>query len=463
MAKVLFLHSMTKSVRKTFFSPWHIILSGEHMPLSHFYQGDNMKITAKFGGTSLATAKAIDNAAKIVASDTARRYVTVSAPGKRSPDDIKITDLLYSAYESGDFDAVFERFYDIAHELRTKTELSAEYRKIKDAMRIPCGRDFIASRGEYLCAEIFSDYIGFPFIDAADVIFFDDDGNTDYIRTRRRLGEVLEKVQNAVIPGFYGVGTDGAVHTFSRGGSDITGALVAASSESDIYENWTDVDGVLSADPKTIDNPAFLDIITYSELKYLSAFGASVLHEDALLPVRQLGIPVHIRNTENPGGAGTMIVSQREMPRAFVGVSGKGGFSRIAVSKEKIGRSSTDMREIFELFSRKKTDIILAAAEPDGLFIITETESGKSRTDMLLNEICQLVMPTGISYDEKIAVICAVGDDTSEITAKSASALHEAGIRPIMISAGSSGGYVLICTKENQKDEAVRRIYKKLA
>ena len=138
-----------------------------------------------------------------------------------------------------------------------------------------------------------------------------------------------------------------------------------------------------------------------------------------------------------------MIVSQREMPRAFVGVSGRGGFSRIAVSKEKIGRSSTDMREIFELFSRKKTDIILAAAEPDGLFIITEAESGK--------------------YDEKIAVICAVGDDTSEITAKSASALHEAGIRPIMISAGSSGGYVLICTKENQKDEAVRRIYKKLA
>ena len=257
--------------------------------------------------------------------------------------------------------------------------------------------------------------------------------------------------------------TDGAVHTFSRGGSDITGALVAASSESDIYENWTDVDGVLSADPKTIDNPAFLDIITYSELKYLSAFGASVLHEDALLPVRRLGIPIHIRNTGNPAGAGTMIVSHREEPRAFIGVSGKGGFSRIAVIKEKIGRSRTDMREIFELFSRKKTDIILAAAEPDGLFIITEAESGKIRADMMLNEICQLVMPTGISYDEKIAVICAVGDDTSEITAKSASALHEAGIKPIMISAGNSGGYVLICTKENQKDEAVRRIYKKLA
>ena len=158
-----------------------------------------------------------------------------------------------------------------------------------------------------------------------------------------------------------------------------------------------------------------------------------------------------------------MIVSHREEPRAFIGVSGKGGFSRIAVIKEKIGRSRTDMREIFELFSRKKTDIILAAAEPDGLSIITEAESGKIRADMMLNEICQLVMPTGISYDEEIAVICAVGDDTSEITAKSASALHEAGIKPIMISAGNSGGYVLICTKENQKDEAVRRIYKKLA
>lgn len=432
------------------------------MPLSHSYQGDNMKITAKFGGTSLSSAKAIDHAAKIVISNPARRYVTVSAPGKRSPDDMKITDLLYMAYESGDFDAVFERFDTIARELRVKTDIHAEYRQIKEALRAPCGRDFIASRGEYLCAKIFSDYTGFSFIDAADVIFFDEEGAVDYIRTRRRFGEALAKNQTAVIPGFYGAGADGAVHTFSRGGSDITGALTAACSESDIYENWTDVDGVLCADPKTIDNPEFLDIITYSELKYLSAFGASVLHEDALLPVRRLGIPIHIRNTENPMSLGTKIVAVREMPRAFTGVSGKGGFVRISITKDKLGRSRSDMRELFELFSRKKINIVIAAAEPDGLFIITEKDPQKGRADMILNEICQLVMPTGISYDEEIAVICVVGDDTAAITAKSALALHEAKIKPLMISSGSGGGYVLICTKEKQKDDAVRQIYKTL-
>lgn len=422
-----------------------------------------MKITAKFGGTSLANAKAIDKAARIAASDPARRYVTVSAPGKRSSDDIKITDLLYKAYESGNFDKAFERFDDIARELRVQTDLSLEYQRITDAMLIPCGKEFIASRGEYLCAKIFADYTGYPFIDAADVIFFDDEGNIDHIRTGARLAQVLEKLQRAVIPGFYGIGTDGAVHTFPRGGSDITGALVAACSGSDIYENWTDVNGVLSADPKTIDNPAFLNIITYSELKYLSAFGASVLHEDALFPVRRLGIPIHIRNTWQPEGMGTMIVSVREAPRDFVGISGKGGFSRIAVVKESIGRSRTDIREIFELLSRKRIDIILAVAEPDGLFIISETENVKSRADMILNEICQLVMPTGISYDEEIAVICAVGDDTARIAASSAAALHESAIKPIMISAGSGSGYVLICLKEWQKDEAIRKIYKKLA
>ena len=160
---------------------------------------------------------------------------------------------------------------------------------------------------------------------------------------------------------------------------------------------------------------------------------------------------------------GTKIVAVREMPRAFTGVSGKGGFVRISITKDKLGRSRSDMRELFELFSRKKINIVIAAAEPDGLFIITEKDPQKGRADMILNEICQLVMPTGISYDEEIAVICVVGDDTAAITAKSALALHEANIKPLMISAGSGGGYVLICTKEKQKDDAVRQIYKTLA
>lgn len=421
-----------------------------------------MKITAKFGGTSLSDAKAFDNAAKIVAADPARKYITVSAPGKRYADDTKITDLLYFAHKSGDLSPVFERFYALVRDLSVKTDLDAEYRAIKSAMQSHCGRDFVASRGEYLSAKIFAGYIGYPFTDAADVIFFDEEGNVDYSRTKQRFAAVLSDCEKTVIPGFYGTSADGTVRTFPRGGSDITGAITAACSESDIYENWTDVDGVLSADPKTIDNPAFLDIITYSELKYLSAFGAGVLHEDALLPVRALGIPIHIRNTKNPDGAGTKIVAARDTPRAFTGISGKGGFAGISITKDKIGRNRADLREISELFCRRKINITMAAAESDNLLIIAEKEYFSRNTELILNEICQLVMPSGISYNDSIAVVCAAGDDFAEITAKASLALHEAKIKPILISAGNGGGYVMICVNENQKEEAVKRIYKSL-
>lgn len=418
-----------------------------------------MKITAKFGGTSLSDAKAFDRAAKIVAADPARKYITVSAPGKRYADDTKITDLLYSAYGNGELSPVFDRFYALVRDLSLKTDLDAEYRAVKSAMASHCGRDFVASRGEYLSAKIFAQYVDYPFTDAADVIFFDEDGNVDYNRTKSRFSAVLSACEKTVLPGFYGTSADGTVRTFPRGGSDITGAITAACSHSDIYENWTDVDGVLSADPKTIDNPAFLDIITYSELKYLSAFGAGVLHEDALLPVRDLGIPIHIRNTEKPDGIGTKIVAARNTPRDFTGISGKGGFAGISISKDKIGRNRADLREISELFCRKKINITLAAAESDSLFIVAEKEYFSCRTEMILNEICQIVMPSGISYNDSIAVICAAGDDFAGITAKASLAMHDAKIKPLLISAGNGGGYVMICINENQKDDAVRKIY----
>ncbi len=275
-----------------------------------------MSKVVKFGGSSLASAEQFKKVGEIICSDPDRRYVVPSAPGKRFKADTKVTDMLYACYELAEADkdfeaglsAIEERYEEIRTGLGLTVSLEGEFSLIRENFKAKAGRDYAASRGEYLNGILMAAYLDYEFIDAAEVIFFDGEGNFDAEKTNGVLSARLEKHERAVVPGFYGAKPDGSVKTFSRGGSDITGSIVAKAAQADVYENWTDVSGILVADPSIIDNPKGIDIITYRELRELSYMGFNVLHEDAIFPVRQQGIPINIRNTNAPEDNGTWIV-----------------------------------------------------------------------------------------------------------------------------------------------------------
>ena len=293
----------------------------------------------KFGGSSLASAEQFKKVGDIIRKDETRRYVIPSAPGKRTPKDTKVTDMLYHCYgqailANDDDDCeeyqksfedliekIKERYQEIIEGLSLELSLDEDFKVIKENFSKKIGRDYAASRGEYLNGKIMAAYLGIEFIDAAEIIFFDEEGNFDDKKTDEAVAKRLENLERAVIPGFYGSGPDGKIRTFSRGGSDITGSIVAKAVHADMYENWTDVSGFLIADPRIIPNPKAIDVITYRELRELSYMGATVLHEDAIFPVRKEGIPINIRNTNSPEDKGTLIVEDTcRKPRFIITV-----------------------------------------------------------------------------------------------------------------------------------------------
>ena len=313
-----------------------ILVRSEERPFRFFLCVRHMATkVVKFGGSSLADAKQIQKAAAIIKADPERRYVVPSAPGKRFSDDIKVTDMLYTCYDlaeqgldfSDALDAIQARYNDIISGLGMDFSLQAEFSEIAENFKKRAGKDYAASRGEYLNGKVIAAYLGFPFVDAAEVIFFQPDGSLNDEKTEKVLRERLSGLENAVIPGFYGCGADGYVKTFSRGGSDVTGSIVAGAVKASLYENWTDVSGFLVTDPRIVDNPAVIETITYRELRELSYMGATVLHESAIFPVRKEGIPINIRNTNAPQDKGTMIVETTcNRPDCIItGIAGKKG------------------------------------------------------------------------------------------------------------------------------------------
>ena len=292
-----------------------------------------MKKVVKFGGSSLASAEQFRKVGEIIHAEKERRYVVPSAPGKRYSGDTKVTDMLYDCYNSasangdisGKIKAIQARYQEIIEGLGITLSLDEEFATIRDNFAKKIGRDYAASRGEYLNGRVIAAYLGYEFIDAAEVIKFDENGNFLSEETNQVLADRLSKVERAVIPGFYGARPDGTIQTFSRGGSDVTGSIVARATHADMYENWTDVSGFLIADPRIIKNPKAIDVITYRELRELSYMGATVLHEDAIFPVRREGIPINIRNTNAPEDKGTLIVEATcQKPRfTITGVAGK--------------------------------------------------------------------------------------------------------------------------------------------
>ena len=319
-----------------------------------------MRKVVKFGGSSLASAEQFKKVGDIIRSDSERKFVVPSAPGKRNSKDTKVTDMLYACYETAEkeedfkeqLNAIKARYEEIINGLSLTLSLDSEFKKIEANFKKKAGKDYAASRGEYLNGIIMAHYLKYTFIDAAEVIFFDDNGDFDADKTNKILSERLEKVENAVVPGFYGSYENGTVKTFSRGGSDVTGSIVAKAAKADVYENWTDVSGFLVADPRIIENPEGIETITYRELRELSYMGAGVLHEDAIFPVRQEGIPINIRNTNAPEDKGTWIVGSTCQKSKYVitGIAGKKGFCAVNIEKDMMNSEIGFGRKVLQAF-----------------------------------------------------------------------------------------------------------------
>ena len=430
----------------------------------------------KFGGSSLADAEHFRQVAAIVKADPSRRFVVPSAPGKRDKQDTKVTDLLYECYnlikarESSDvidaaYDRICERYNSIIRDLGLDFDLSGELSYVKNAMLHASGRDYAASRGEYLNSLILAKYLGFDFIDAENVIFFKDNGTLDEEKTQEVLSAELKEHAYAVIPGFYGGMPNGTVKTFSRGGSDITGSIVARAASADLYENWTDVSGFMMADPRIIDNPCIIQEITYRELRELSYMGATVLHEDAVFPVRMAGIPINIRNTNRPEDAGTMIVAHAtgyDMGKVITGIAGKKGFSVLTIEKDLMNSEVGFGRKVLEVFEENDISFEHLPSGIDTMSIVVSSHALEGRRDRLMQSISRAVRPDSVFIEDELALVAVVGRGMVKAkgtAARVCDALARANVNIRMIDQGSSELNIIVGVDENEYEDALRAIY----
>ncbi len=435
---------------------------------------ENVKVV-KFGGSSLADAGQFRKVIEIIRADESRRYVIPSAPGKRFPGDDKITDLLYRCYEaatskSGEFDAIYakitDRYRTIIRELDLDFSLEDDFSSIQYAIQHKAGRDFAASRGEYLNAKILAQALGYYFLDAAEVIFFREDGSFDAERTNKVLKQRLSGIECAVIPGFYGSMPNDTIRTFSRGGSDITGSITARAVDADLYENWTDVSGCLMADPRVVDHPRVIETITYTELRELSYMGATVLHEDAIFPVRFAGIPINIRNTNDPAAPGTMIVSSAPSDPAhcglITGIAGKKGFSVLTVEKDMMNAEVGFGRRVLEAIENEGISFEHLPSGIDTMSVVINDHDLAHSREAIVNRICSVCNPETITIDQGIALLAVVGrgmKNSKGTAARVVRAIADADISIRIIDQGSSELNIIIGVMETDFERAMRAIY----
>ncbi len=427
----------------------------------------------KFGGSSLADAEQFKKVKEIITADASRRFVVPSAPGKRHSNDTKVTDMLYACYESAsrgenideEFDKIRERYNGIINELGLDLSLENEFEAIKYAFRHKSGRDYAASRGEYLNGIILANYLGFAFIDAASVIFFNQDGSFDSERTNTVLSVTLQKYRNAVIPGFYGSMPNDTIKTFSRGGSDITGSIVARAANATLYENWTDVSGFLMADPRIIDNPEPISYITYRELRELSYMGATVLHEDAVFPVRMMGIPINIKNTNKPDDVGTMIVSEspeHDSGPVITGIAGKKNFSVITIEKDMMNQELGFGRRMLEAIEKNGISFEHLPSGIDTMSVVVSENMLTGKREQVILDICKAVDPDHISIEDGVALIAVVGRRmvrSHGTAAKIFTAISKEDVNIRTIDQGSSELNIIIGVKNEDFEKAMRAIY----
>ena len=430
-------------------------------------------IVAKFGGSSLADAAAWQQVKAIVQMERERRCLVVSAPGKRSADDDKVTDLLYRCHAlqlTGDsirpvFERIAQRYRDIAHALQISGDLEVWLEEAYQAIQSGASREYAASRGEYLCARLFAEYIGWQFVDAALGVCFDLNGQTDYERTNVQLKQALAPHARAVLPGYYGCDPNGEIRTFSRGGSDVSGALAACALNADLYENWTDVTGFRSADPRVVPDAGFIANMTYRELRELSYMGASVLHEDAVFPVRRAGIPTSLRNTFNPLHPGTMIhysaarVSKKPM---VTGIAGQKGYSLVSLEKDMMNNELGFGRKVLQVFEDFGVSFEHLPTGIDGMCVVVLTENFKPKREMILESIMEAVAPDFIQVQEHLAMVATVGTGMHRqlgIAARLFTSLVEQGINIKTISQLPSEISIIVGIEEDQLNDAIRSLY----
>ena len=431
-----------------------------------------MKKIVKFGGSSLANAQQFEKVGEIIRSDESRRYVVPSAPGKRFDGDTKVTDLLYKCYniavKGEDFGAVLqeikERYYEIIRGLKLDLSLEEEFAQIEKDFKAQAGSDYAASRGEFLNGKVMAAYLGYEFVDAATVIRFDKNGNFDADKTDKLLSKRLAKCERAVIPGFYGAYEDGTVKTFSRGGSDVTGSLVAKAIKADLYENWTDVSGFLVTDPRIVENPAVIETITYRELRELSYMGATVLHEDAIFPVRKEGIPINIKNTNKPEDKGTFIVeSTCKKPKyTITGIAGKKGFCSINIEKSMMNSEVGFGRKVLQVFEDQGISFEHIPSGIDTLTVYVHQDEFEEKEQQVIAGIHRAVQPDFVEMESDLALIAVVGRGMKSqrgTAGRIFSALAHANVNVKMIDQGSSELNIIIGVENRDFEAAVKAIY----
>lgn len=434
-----------------------------------------MSKVVKFGGSSLASAEQFEKVGKIIKEDKERRYVVPSAPGKRFPKDKKVTDMLYSCYQQAgskgnpekmkaEFEEIKARYQEIIDGLGLKVSLEKEFKEIEEKFIARAGRDYAGSRGEYLNGILMADYLGYEFIDSAEYIKFTENGEYDLDTTDKLLSAKLKETERAVIPGFYGSYPDGSVKTFSRGGSDITGSIVARAVKADVYENWTDVSGFLIADPRIIDKPEGIETITYKELRELSYMGATVLHEDAIFPVRSQGIPINIRNTNSPKDNGTWIVEStcQKSKYTITGVAGKKGFCSINIEKEMMNAEIGFGRKVLQAFEDNGISFEHMPSGIDTMTIFVHQDEFMDKEQQVVSAIHRLAEPDTIEIEADLALIAVVGrgmKSTRGTAGRIFSALAHANVNVKMIDQGSSELNIIIGVANNDFEAAIKAIY----
>ena len=429
----------------------------------------------KFGGSSLASGETFEKVKNIVEADSSRSIVIVSAPGKRHSKDMKVTDLLYLCQAhikyNANFDHLFEeikgRYQAIYDYCGLTQDLDSEFAQIKEKLNKKTSVDYIVSRGEYLNAKLMAEYLGYTFVDSTEWLYFNFNGKVDFEKSYAALSAIIEKTNRVVIPGFYGVTPDGAVKTFSRGGSDITGAIAAAAVNADMYENWTDVSGIMTADPRIVENPRPIENVTFAELRELSYMGAEVLHEETVFPVRQKNIPLYIKNTNDMNARGTLIMEsfdeEDDASASFItGISGKKNYSIITIAKNRMNDEIGYVRRALEVFERFQIPIEHIPSSIDSFSVVVASTHIENRMHELISALNAAVAPDTINIANEISLIAIVGRKLQSnigIAGKIFTALGENEINIRMIEQGADEINIIIGVDDINFKKTIRVLY----
>ncbi len=433
-----------------------------------------MQKVVKFGGSSLADSNQFKKVKSIIDADSSRRVVVVSALGKRTKEDHKITDLLYltcAHLKYGvDVNQIFEivknRYFEVKNDLNLDLDLEKEFKVIETQFCKNVDKEYVVSRGEYLAAKLMAAYLGYDFIDAAELIFFDYDGNLNEEKIKAALQEKLQHFEKIVVPGFYGVYPDGKIHLLSRGGSDVTGSILAKVYEASIYENWTDVSGFLVTDPKIVNNPKQIKEISYDELRELSYMGANVLHEDTIFPVQELDIPINVKNTNKPEDPGTIITSHpTDASQIITGIAGKKDYLSLTILKRQKSSKLDVIRSVLKVLAKYNVNVEHMPSSIDSFSLIIDSNQISKRLYEVISELKTIEDVIDVIVENDIALIAVVGRNMATkpgISAKIFSIFGNNNINIKVIAQASQELSIIVGVENSQFEKAIKAIYESL-